>query len=256
MIDARTMTITGSNQFDIIGDIHGCADELEALLARLGYRVRWQDTSVSVEPPASRCAVFLGDLVDRGPRSPDVLRIVKHLCQTGQALAVVGNHDDKLRRYLEGRDVKIAHGLGETIHQLEREPQEFSGEMRGWLESLESHYVLDGGRLVVAHAGLKEEMHGIESASVRHFCMYGETTGELDEFGLPVRWNWAAEYRGSALVVYGHTPVRSARWVNRTICIDTGCVFGGKLTALRYPELELVSVPAKRVYFEPRKPLS
>ena len=84
--------------------------------------------------------------------------------------------------------------------------------------------------------------------------MYGETTGETDEFGLPVRYNWAAEYRGRAMVVYGHTPVPEPEWLNRTICIDTGCVFGGKLTALRYPEKELVSVPALQTYYESAKP--
>src|ERR1700754_1816372 len=118
-----------------------------------------------------------------------------------------------------------------------------------------SHCVLDGGRLVVAHGGLREEMHGRGSGAVRDFCMYGETTGEIDEFGLPVRYNWAAEYKGKAMVVYGHTPVPQAQWLNRTIDIDTGCVFGGKLTALRYPEKELVSVAAARIYCEPSRPL-
>ncbi len=120
---------------------------------------------------------------------------------------------------------------------------------------LVSHYVLDDGKLVVAHAGMKEEMQGRGSAKVRDFALYGETTGETDEFGLPVRYNWAAEYRGKAMVVYGHTPVPEPEWLNRTINIDTGCVFGGKLTALRYPEKELISVPALRTYYEPAKPL-
>ncbi|HWF89686.1 MAG TPA: polynucleotide kinase-phosphatase, partial [Pyrinomonadaceae bacterium] len=115
-------------------------------------------------------------------------------------------------------------------------------------------YVLDDGRLVVAHAGLKEELQGRGSGKVRDFALFGETTGETDEFGLPVRYNWAAEYRGKAMVVYGHTPVPEPEWLNRTICIDTGCVFGGKLTALRYPEKELISVPALQTYYEPAKP--
>lgn len=58
---------------------------------------------------------------------------------------------------------------------------------------------------------------------------------------MPVRYNWAADYRGKALVVYGHTPVPEALWLNNTVNIDTGCVFGGHLTALRYPEREAVS---------------
>src|SRR5882724_4993265 len=125
-----------------------------------------------------------------------------------------------------------------------------------FIDSLVSHYVLDGGKLVVAHAGLKAELQGRASARVREFAMYGETTGETDDYGLPVRYNWAADYRGAAMVVYGHTPVVEPQWVNRTICIDSGCVFGGKLTALRYPEKELVEVPALRVHCEPVRPLA
>jgi protein phosphatase len=117
-----------------------------------------------------------------------------------------------------------------------------------------SHFVLDGGRLVVAHAGMKERYQGRASGRVRSFALYGETTGETNEFGLPVRYDWAADYRGPAAVVYGHTPVPDAEWLNNTICVDTGCVFGGRLTALRWPEHALLSVPAARVYYQPAKP--
>lgn len=241
--------------FDIVGDVHGCADELESLLSKLGYVVEWSGKKVQVTPREGRRAVFVGDLVDRGPRSPDVLRIAKHMVESGAALAVVGNHDDKLQRYLSGRKVIISHGLELTIEQLAGEGPEFLAELRQWLDGLISHYVLDGGKLVVAHAGVKEEMQGRVASAIRTFCMYGETTGEVDDFGLPVRWNWAAEYQGTAKVVYGHSPVLEANWVNGTICIDTGCVFGGKLTALRYPELELVGVAASKTYYEPVRPL-
>jgi protein phosphatase len=241
--------------FDIVGDVHGCADELELLLGELGYRVEWEGKEVRVSPPEGRRAIFVGDLVDRGPRSPDVLRIARHMVESGTALAVVGNHDEKLKRHLSGKNVKATHGLAETIDQLAAEPPEFARDMRQWLDKLISHYVLDEGRLVVAHAGLKEEMQGRASGAVRSFAMYGETSGEIDEFGLPVRYNWAADYKGKAKVVYGHTPVPEANWVNGTICIDTGCCFGGKLTALRWPEQELISVPAARTYYEPVRPL-
>ena len=151
--------------------------------------------------------------------------------------------------------MQLKHGLEVTAQQLENETEEFKAQAREFLYGLTSHYVLDGGQLVVAHAGIKEEMQGRGSGAVRSFCMYGETTGEIDEFGLPVRLNWAADYRGNALVVYGHTPVPEAQWLNHTVDIDTGCVFGGKLTALRYPENTLVAVPAKEVYCEPARPL-
>jgi protein phosphatase len=234
-----------SGPFDLIGDIHGCGDELEELLAKLGYAP--DETGVH-RHPENRKAVFLGDLVDRGPRVPDVLRIVMGMVKAGTALCVPGNHDEKLLRWLRGKNVRMAHGLQQSIEQIEREPPEFRQEVSAFLDSLISHYVLDGGRLVAAHAGMKEEMQGRASGRVREFALYGETTGEMDELGLPVRLDWAAEYRGPARVVYGHTPVAEPRWLNRTINIDTGCVFGGALTALRYPELELVSVPARETY--------
>lgn len=238
--------------FDFIGDVHGCGDELESLLLLLGYA---PDSDGVWRHPAGRKAVFVGDLVDRGPRIVDVLRLVMGMTRAGVGLAVPGNHDMKLMRKLRGRDVQVTHGLQESLDQLGGEPDAFQREVGDFIDGLVSHYVLDGGRLVVAHAGMKEEMQGRGSAKVRDFALFGETTGETDEFGLPIRYNWAAEYRGSATVVYGHTPVPEPEWLNRTINIDTGCVFGGRLTALRWPEKELVSVPAAREYAVPARPL-
>ncbi|HXF61826.1 MAG TPA: polynucleotide kinase-phosphatase [Caldilineaceae bacterium] len=238
--------------FDIIGDVHGCYDELLLLLERLGYTVDGE--AMRAVPPAGRKAVFLGDLVDRGPKIPQVLRLVMGMVAEGTALCLPGNHDDKLMRKLRGRTVQVTHGLAESLAQLADEPPEFRQQVADFIDSLVSHYVLDEGRLVVAHAGMKESMAGRASGAVRDFALYGETTGETDEFGLPVRHNWAAEYRGAAMVVYGHTPAPSPEWLNRTINIDTGCVFGGALTALRYPERELVSVPALETYAAPAKP--
>jgi protein phosphatase len=233
--------------FDIIGDIHGCAAELEALLAKLGY--------VDGVHPEGRTAVFVGDLVDRGPDSPGVLRRVMAMVKSGNALCVPGNHENKYGRYLRGRKVQHTHGLAETIEQMAGESEEFVAEVAEFLDGLVSHYVLDGGRLVVCHAGLPEKYHGRTSGRVRSHALYGDTTGETDEFGLPVRYPWAEDYRGRAAVVYGHTPVPEATWLNNTICLDTGAVFGGKLTALRWPERELADVPAEQVWYEPTKPL-
>jgi len=247
--DRRELT----GPFDIIGDVHGCRSELEALLGRLGWIA--DDAGVHRHPDG-RTAVFVGDLVDRGPDSPGVLRLVMGMVRAGTALCVPGNHEQKLLRKLRGRDVKVSHGLAETLAQLESEPPEFVAAVESFVDGLISHYVLDGGRLVVSHAGLKEAYHGRASGRVRAFCLFGETTGETDEYGLPVRYPWAREYRGGAMVVYGHTPVATPEWINNTICLDTGCVFGGSLTALRYPERELVSVPAARTYYEPVRPLS
>ena len=246
--------------FDIIGDVHGCYDELVELLQKLNYKTDsvnddGKNYGFNVSHPENRTAVFLGDLVDRGPASPQVLKLVMSMVRNGSALCVPGNHDMKLHKKLNGKAVQEKHGLAETLQQLENESEEFKNDVKEFLYGLISHYVLDSGKLVVAHAGLKEEMQGRGSGAVRSFCLYGETTGETDEFGLPVRYNWASEYRGRAKVVYGHTPVPNPQWLNNTIDIDTGCVFGGALTALRYPEEEFVSVKAKKVYSEPVRPI-
>ena len=247
--------------FDIIGDVHGCYDELATLLGRLGYQVSSTGNAPAGEPdirvthPQGRKAVFVGDLVDRGPGVVNVLKLVMSMVGDGNALCVAGNHESKLVRKLKGRNVQVSHGLAESLEQLAQEPDAFQRQATDFLDGLISHYVLDGGNLVVAHAGMKEEYQGRASSRVRDFCLYGETTGETDEWGLPVRADWAANYRGKATVVYGHTPVTEPAWLNRTINVDTGCVFGGRLTALRYPENELVSVPADRVHYEPVRPL-
>jgi len=250
--------------FDIIGDVHGCCDELEELLDRLGYGWREEPGAETYQRtyfhPQGRKAIFLGDLVDRGPRILDTVQLAMRMVRSGAALCVPGNHDARLVRKLNGRDVLVTHGLEQTLTELYSLPAgqhpALKRDMGEFIDGLISHYVLDDGRLVVAHGGMKESMQGRASSRVRECGLYGETTGETDEFGLPVRYNWAAEYRGKARVVYGHTPVAQPEWLNHTINIDTGCVYGGRLTALRYPELELVSVPARQIYAEPVRPLA
>lgn len=240
--------------FDIIGDVHGCAAELEQLLDSLGYRLRWVDDPAwgrraVVTPPPGRRVIFVGDLVDRGPRSRDVLAIVHAMVEEdGTALLVPGNHDVKFLRWLDGDKVAITHGLEATVKSLEATPEAFRADVRAMLKRLWSHLWLDGGRLAVAHAGICEPMLGRATPRVRHFCLYGDTSGARDGSGLPVRYHWALDYRGATSIVYGHTPVPDAAWVNNTLCVDTGCCFGGRLTALRWPEREVVSVPALATY--------
>jgi protein phosphatase len=242
--------------FDIVGDVHGCLDELLQLVGKLGYEVVRNAAGCDVWHATGRKLVFVGDLVDRGPDSPGVVRFVQGVVRSGAGFCVAGNHDVKLAKALMGREVKVSYGLERSLEQLQGVVSDVKQDMAEFLDGLISHYVMDEGRLVVVHAGLGEDLHGRSSARVRSFAMYGETTGETDEFGLPVRYNWARSYRGKAMVVYGHTPVPEAEWLNNTICLDTGCVFGGKLTALRYPELELVAVQAEREYYPPVKPLA
>ncbi len=248
----RTDRRTDHGPFDVIGDVHGCYSELAELLGELGYEIGAE--GVTVTAPEGRRAVFVGDYGDRGPDTPKVLKLVMAMVSAGTAICLPGNHDVKLVRKLNGRDVQITHGLAQTLEQLDAQPEGFRDQVRDFLDKLVSHVVLDDGKLVVAHAGMKEAYQGRSSGRVRDFALFGETTGETDEFGLPVRLAWASDYRGKATVVYGHPPVAEPEWVNDTINIDTGCVFGGRLTALRWPERELVSVAASRTYYEPAKP--
>lgn len=242
--------------FDIIGDIHGCFEELKQLLEKMGYSIDENaDGRFTTQVPGDRKVVFVGDLIDRGPENVKVLKLTMDMVKQGHAICVPGNHENKLLRWLNGRNVKLNYGLEVTTAEIDKETDEFKQELATFIHGLISHFVFDDGQLVVAHAGMKEAYQGRGSGKVRSFAMYGETSGETDEYGLPVRYNWAQDYRGKALVVYGHTPVPKAEFFNNTICIDTGCVFGGQLTALRYPERELVSVDALKTYYESVKPI-
>ena len=242
--------------FDIIGDVHGCFDELVLLLNKLGYTIEFDRKleRYQISHDRGHIAVFVGDLVDRGPDSPEVLRLVMDLVEQGKGYCVSGNHDDKLYRKLLGRNVQVRHGLELTMEQLGKYSNEFVDKVREFLGSLPHHILLDNNRLVIAHAGLAAHMHGKHGKSIRDLCLYGPTTGALDEKGLPVRLDWAADYSGKAVVVYGHTPVQEPVWKNNTINIDTGCVFGGKLSALTYPDNVLIAVDALTAYAEPMRP--
>lgn len=238
--------------FDIIGDVHGCCDELEELLDLLGYRVSWGADGPAVREPhrEGRRLVFVGDLADRGPRTPDVLRIVMSAVTNGHGFSVPGNHDVKFWRWLSGHhNVKLTHGLDRSAAQMEPEPRAFKDDVVSFIARLPDYLWLDGGKLAVAHAGILERMIGLTNNEVRHFCIYGDTDGKVDANGLVIRYNWALGYKGEPTVVYGHIPVAEATWVNNTVCIDTGCCFGYKLTALRWPERDVVSVTARTAYY-------
>ena len=241
--------------FDIIGDVHGCYPELLELLALLGYEISWEGEKIKdIIHPKYHRIIFVGDFVDRGPDSPAVLKLVMRAIELQIAFAVIGNHDDKLRRKLMGRNVHINHGLDITLAQLEKEPPQISVRIRNFLELLPHMLWFDDKKLLIVHAGLAEKYHELNTSRVRELALFGPTTDKLDEYGLPERVNWAKDYQGKPFIVFGHTPVREPVLLNNTINIDTGCVFGGKLTALRYPEMEMVSVKPEKVYTAPRRP--
>lgn len=241
--------------FDIIGDVHGCYPELVELLGLLGYEITWENEQAkTVSHPTNRRLIFVGDFVDRGPDTPAVLRLVMKLVELQIAYSVIGNHDDKLMRKLAGRNVQINHGLDTTLDQLKTEPKIFHEQIHDFLNSLPYYLWFENKNLLVAHAGLPEKYHGEKSKRIRELTLFGPTTGKMDEFGLPQRILWAKEYKGKPFIVFGHTPVREPLFLNNTVNIDTGCVFGGKLTALQYPEMTTISVPCKEEYAAPRRP--
>ncbi len=247
-----------SGPFDIIGDIHGCFDEAVELLLKLNYEINETpfnslNFGIHVSHPEKRQLIFVGDLVNKGPDSVETLKLVMSIINSGIGWCVKGNHEVKLHALIKGKNVENKPSLKETIKQLKKENQEFINQLDAFLDSLPSYYLFDGGKLAIAHAGIKEHMQGEFSKEVRKFCIYGQSKDKLDQSDIPGKYNWALDYKGKAIVVYGHTPVAKTDWVNNTINIDTGCVYGGHLTALRYPEMELVSVKAKEVYSKPAK---
>ncbi len=231
-------------KIDVIGDIHGCYDELVSLISTLGY----QKKENNYLHPDGRKLAFVGDLTDRGPRSLDVIRFVASLVAERQAYYVPGNHCDKLYRYFLGRHVSIRHGLETTVAELkqlsEKEYETIRHTFMTLVERAPHYHVLDEGRLVLAHAGIRSHDVGKTGKRVKTFVLYGDITGEANPDGTPVRLDWAKHHKGPQWIVYGHTPVRQPRFLHRSVNIDTGCVFGGYLSALRYPEMDIVQVPS------------
>lgn len=236
--------------YDLIGDVHGCYIELTELLLKLGY---CPDAEAGFRHPQGRRVVFVGDLIDRGPASLKVLQLAMQMHQAGTALMTPGNHDDKLLRYLGGGRVRLDHGFERTVAELEAlEPEQrthYLARLIPWLKALPPYLLLDEGKLVVAHAGLPEHLQGRLSRAVMAWALFGEARSYRQTPGQPERVEWPVTYQGRALVIYGHTPSGEARRRGNTLCIDQGCVFGGKLTAYRYPEGELVQIRAKDTYY-------
>lgn len=224
-------------KFDIIGDIHGCYQTATALVEKLGYKKGVH--------PDKRTLIFVGDLVDRGPQSLKTLQFVKDLVNQGH-FCVQGNHDNKFMRYLKGNNVKVSHGLATTVKEVEADPEFNKEETIEFIESMPLFLDFPTEGLVVAHASWHEGLRTNSKKSyIKGQCLYGPTTGELDENGLPNRIDWPSKREvteTSPLIVYGHSIFREPRMINETAGIDTGCGEGGRLSALRFPEREIVQV--------------
>lgn len=238
--------------FDILGDVHGCLAELKALLAQFGYveqQGKWSH-------PEGRRLVFVGDLVHKGPDTVGVLRLSMALAEQEMAFFVLGNHDARLARKLAGEEVEMIAGMAGALEELEKEPGAFRAQVQAFLEGLPHHLELDGGKLVVAHAGLRADMVGRTGPQVEAFSLYAHTLGEVDELGWPVSFDWAEEHKEPAILVHGHVPVPKAAWQGQTLNLDTGCVYGGFLSALRYPERKIAAIAAEETYAAPKRPLN
>lgn len=239
-------------EFDIIGDIHGCYQELLELFSKLGYQER---EGIFLHPAGRRLA-FVGDAMDRGPESLNVLSLLFKMQDAAILYYSPRNHCNKLYRYFKGNKVRISHGLENTLAEWQRLPKKEQSKFRTrylqFYEKLPPYQQLSPD-LVIAHAGIKEEMIGAKlSKGIAAFALYGDTTGKFHADGRPVRRDWAKNYKGAKWIIYGHTPTEEPYLINRTANIDTGCVFGGSLTAFRFPEKELVFVPSKQP-FQPEK---
>jgi protein phosphatase len=238
-------------KIDIIGDIHGCFTEFQKLTSKLGYQ--W-DNGIPIHPE-NRILGFVGDLTDRGPESLKVIEIVWQLViKEKLAYYTPGNHCNKLYRFFQGNKVQVTHGLETTAAEYEslykNEQQSIRKKFIQLYETAPLYLVLEQQKLIIAHAGIKQEYIGQTNGKVKQFVLYGDITGKKNPDGTPVRRDWAKVYNGDACIVYGHTPVKEPRIIHNTYNIDTGAVFGGMLTALRYPEMELVSVPSTMPYIQ------
>lgn len=232
-------------KYDIVGDIHGCYEEFLSLIQKLGYSMV---TGIPLHSEG-RKLVFVGDAMDRGPDSLKMMNLLFKIQNEDTLLYSPGNHCNKLYRFAKGNQVQPTHGLETTIAELDAlsnvERKRFLTNYRQFYEALPLYHILNDGNLVIAHAGIREEMIGAPySEKIRVFVLYGDITGKKLPDGRPLRRDWAKHYKGKSFVVYGHTPVKEARFVNNTANVDTGCVFGGNLTALRFPEMEIISTPS------------
>ncbi len=240
---------------DIIGDIHGCYDEMIILLEKLGYIKNEAGLYIH---PEGRIFVSLGDVMSRGPKSLKTMQFFLKHFEHNLTYMIDSNHGWKIARWLDGKNVTLGHGDEKVAEEFKQYEEKFGAEktaevkrkLKEFLVKAPSHYVFKKNGvplLVCAHAGIKDKYIGKQSRRISDFCRYGDTDG-IDERGKPIRKDWFINHKTSALIVWGHDPKPQPLVINNTINIDQGAVFGGQLTAFRYPEKEFISVKAKENY--------
>ncbi|SMQ81843.1 polynucleotide 3'-phosphatase /polynucleotide 5'-hydroxyl-kinase /polynucleotide 2',3'-cyclic phosphate phosphodiesterase [Bacillus sp. OV166] len=249
------LLIDVGNGIDFIGDIHGCFEEFREILSKLGYIENEEGYFIH---PEGRKILSLGDVMSRGPRSIETLQFFQKHVAAGLAYMIDSNHGWKIARWLDGKDVKLAHGDENVKTEFDEYESKFGKDLadrlkeqiRDMLLEAKSHYIIQNNGVNVAvavHAGIKDHYIGKQSPRISDFCRYGDSDG-LDENGKPVRKDWSIAHQSSELILWGHDPRTHPLLVNNTLNIDQGVVFGGNLTAYCFPERKFVSVKAKADY--------
>ncbi|MDM5234548.1 polynucleotide kinase-phosphatase [Lysinibacillus pakistanensis] len=240
---------------DIIGDIHGCYDELLELLKKLEYEVNNEGYFIH---PQGRRFVSVGDIMSRGPKSIKTMEFFERHIERGLAFMTDSNHGWKIARWLDGRNVSLHHGDELVEAEFMDYENTYGGAQTAALKArlakcllaAPSHYVLMNKGLasaVVTHAGIRDRYIGKQSSRISDFCRYGDVQ-ELNISGKPIRNDWFTEHQTSQLIIWGHDPKINPLKQNHTLNIDQGVVFGGQLTAFRYPEQTIISVNAYKNY--------
>lgn len=243
------------NGIDIIGDIHACYEEFIELIEKLGYKKNKDDLYLH---PQGRKILSLGDIMSRGPESLKTMMFFLNHIENGQAYMTDSNHGWKIARWLDGRKVQLKHGDEKVEEEFIKyeiqfgvvKTNELKQKIKELLMKAPSHYILmENGvdTVVCTHAGIKDEYIGKETPKIKNFCRYGDVEG-MDETGKPIRKDWFSHHNNKLLIIWGHDPKPEPFVFNNTINIDQGVVFGGKLTAFRYPEREFIFLDATKDY--------
>ncbi len=238
------LKINTEKLYAVIGDVHGCYYELKELITNLQSKYGKDILIISV-----------GDNVDRGDYNLKTLDLCIELFNEGKFIEVQSNHMDKFVRWLKGSNVKISYGMQKTVDEFLNLPKTIQEQYRKKIIEYYSSaplYVIVNKETVIAHAGIKDDMIGKTGKKVKSFVLYGQTTGRYTPEGFPERLDWTKERKlkaNSPKIVYGHVVFQKPYINNKCYGIDTGCVFGNKLTAY-IPQIDTFEfVKAKKTYY-------